>query len=95
MRQLGSQSIDAVVCQGMGRRAVASLKESGVRVLVVNEGSGDTVRDVVAAAREDRLQLLSEQEACQGHGHGSGHGQRHGPGGCHGGGRGQGRGNRC
>jgi predicted Fe-Mo cluster-binding NifX family protein len=85
MRQLGSRSIDAVVCQGMGRRAVASLKESGVRVLVVNEGTGHTVRDVVAAAREKRLQPLSERDACWGHGQG------HGSGGCQGGGPGRGR----
>jgi predicted Fe-Mo cluster-binding NifX family protein len=88
MRQFGSQSVDAVVCQGMGRRAVTSLTEAGVQVLVLQEGAGQTVRDVVAAAREERLQPFSEENACQGHGDGRGHGHRHGPGGCHGNGPG-------
>ena len=94
MRQFGSQSVDAVVCQGMGRRAVASLTEAGVRVLVMNQGAEHTVQDIVVAAREQRLQPFSEQDACQGHGHGQGHGHRHGPGGCQGSGPGMGRGNR-
>jgi predicted Fe-Mo cluster-binding NifX family protein len=90
MRQFGSQSVDAVVCQGMGRRAIASLKEAGVRVLVLDEGAGHTVRDVAAAAREERLQPFSLENACRGHGDGQGHG----PGGCHASEPGQGRRNR-
>lgn len=84
MRQFGSQSVDAVVCQGMGRKAIASLTESGVRVLVLHPGTGHTVRDVIAAAREERLRPFSEEDACRGHGEGRGRGHRHGPGGCHG-----------
>ena len=93
MRQFGSRAVDAVVCRGMGRMAVASLTEAGVRVLVLDQDAGHTVQDVVSAAREQRLQSFSEQDACQGHGHGRGYGQRHGPGGCHGSGPGMGRGN--
>jgi len=88
MRQLGSRSVDAVVCRGMGRRAVASLSEAGVRVLVLGEDAGETVRDVVAAAREDRLVPFSDEDPCRGHGDGRGHGEGHGPGGCRGGGPG-------
>jgi predicted Fe-Mo cluster-binding NifX family protein len=94
MRQFGSRTIDAVVCRGMGRRAVASLREAGVQVLVMDRDAEHTVQDVVAAAREERLKPFAEQDACQGHGHGQGHGHRHGPGGCHRGAPGMGRGNR-
>jgi predicted Fe-Mo cluster-binding NifX family protein len=85
LRQFGLQSIDAVVCQAMGRKAVASLKEAGVQVFVLDEDAGRTVQSVVAAAREERLKPFSENDACQGRGHG------HGPGGCHGNGSGPGR----
>jgi predicted Fe-Mo cluster-binding NifX family protein len=95
LRQFGSHSVDAVVCQGMGRRAIASLKEAGVRVLVLGEGAGHTVQGIVAAAREGRLRPLSEEDACRGHGDGRGHGHRHGPGGCQGSGPRQGGGKGC
>lgn len=98
LRQLGSHAIDAVVCQGMGRRAIASLKEAGVRVLTLDRDVGRSVQDVVAAAREGRLKPLAEEDACRGHGQGGGHGNRHrrggGPGGCQGGGQRRGRANR-
>ena len=54
LRQFGSHSIDAVVCQAMGRGAVASLKEAGVRVFVLDGDAGHTVQSVVTAAREER-----------------------------------------
>jgi predicted Fe-Mo cluster-binding NifX family protein len=60
MRQLGSRSVDAVVCRGMGRRAVASLSEAGVQCSS-SAKSWKTVRDVVAAAREDRLMPFSDE----------------------------------
>ena len=93
MRQFGPRALDAVVCQGMGRRAVASLREAGVQVLLMEGDAGQTVQDVVSAARDNRLKPFSEQDACQGHGHGQGRGHRHGPGGCHRNGQGRGRGN--
>ena len=79
MRQFGSRAVDAVVCRGMGRGAIASLTEAGVQVLVLDQDGGLTVQDVLSAAREQRLKPFSEQDACRGHGHGGGHGHRHGP----------------
>jgi predicted Fe-Mo cluster-binding NifX family protein len=57
---------DAVVCLGMGKRALASLESGGVAVLVTSE---DTVRGVIAEAREGKLRNLTTEEACGGHGH--------------------------
>lgn len=58
---------DAVVCQGMGQRALQSLTSRGVRVCIT---TGKTVREVVAQARRGALRSLTGDEACPGHEHG-------------------------
>jgi predicted Fe-Mo cluster-binding NifX family protein len=56
---------DAVVCQGMGKRAYSSFQRAGVEILIT---SGTTVRDVLSEAGERTLQSLSLERACGGHG---------------------------
>jgi predicted Fe-Mo cluster-binding NifX family protein len=56
---------DAVVCQGMGKRAFASLRKSGLEVWIT---SADTVRDAIAEVRAGRIEKLSVDTACGGHG---------------------------
>jgi predicted Fe-Mo cluster-binding NifX family protein len=56
---------DAVVCQGMGKRAFASLRKGGLEVWITD---ADTVRDAIAEARAGRLEKLSVDGACGGHG---------------------------
>lgn len=56
---------EAVVCQGMGKRAVASLEKGGVEVWVT---SADTVRDAVTGVRDGTLKKLSVEAACGGRG---------------------------
>jgi predicted Fe-Mo cluster-binding NifX family protein len=48
---------DAVVAYGMGSRALNGFQDAGVAVL---RADADTVKELVAAYREDRLQELTE-----------------------------------
>jgi predicted Fe-Mo cluster-binding NifX family protein len=64
IRHLGPGDFEAVVCRGMGRRALSSLARVGVDVFVTD---GETVSDIVTAAREGRLSRLSSTDACGGH----------------------------
>lgn len=77
---LEGKQVDAVVCRGMGRRAVSRLLASGIDVLVAD---GRTVGETVTAARENRLRHMAERDACGGGG--QGHCHQHGPGHGHGG----------
>lgn len=74
---LGSRPVDAFVCRGMGRRALARLQSAGVNVFVTLEANVESTLD---ALTDGRLQAMSVDDACQGHGQGHGHG--HGRGGC-------------
>jgi predicted Fe-Mo cluster-binding NifX family protein len=65
--QLGGRTIDGVVCQGMGRRAVASLEAAGIGVFLT---SARSVQEVIREAGEGTLRRLLPGEACGGHGHG-------------------------
>jgi predicted Fe-Mo cluster-binding NifX family protein len=56
---------DAVVCQGMGKRAFASLRKGGMEVWIT---SANTVRDAIAEVRTGKLEKLSVDTACGGHG---------------------------
>ena len=71
-----ADGMDAVVCLGMGKRALAGLQRAGVDVLIT---SSHNVRDTIAEARTGKLRKLSAADACGGgrgrHGHS---GQCHG-----------------
>ena len=87
---LGTRPVDAIVCRGLGRRALSRLADAGVQVFVTLEKNAE---DTVAALKDGRLRLLTSEEACHGHehgGHGHGHGHAHGPAGGGRGGRSQG-----
>jgi predicted Fe-Mo cluster-binding NifX family protein len=62
IRALG---IDTLVCTDIGRRALASLEEAGITVLVSDRR---TVGEILAAARDGTLHALSADEICAGHG---------------------------
>ena len=62
---------DAVVCQGMGKRACASFEHAGVDVLIT---TADTLRGAIAEAREGKLRKITPGEACGGGGGGHRHG---------------------
>jgi predicted Fe-Mo cluster-binding NifX family protein len=57
--------VDAVVCHGMGKRALASFERENVEVLIA---TGETVSDILTEARDNKLRKLTAEEACGGHG---------------------------
>jgi predicted Fe-Mo cluster-binding NifX family protein len=69
---LAGRGVDAVVCPGAGRRAVAALQAAGIRVLLT---SAPRVDEALAAVRRGGLRALTAEEACGGH-HASGDGER-------------------
>ncbi len=66
--------LDAVVCRGMGKRALARLNQAGVSVLVVDR---DRVTDIVDAVKAGEATVLTVAHACQGHQHHQRYGTHH------------------
>ena len=55
--------VEAVLCHGMGRRALERLAASGIAVFVIREAS---VRAAVDSLRAGRAALLTARDACVG-----------------------------
>ena len=66
---LDGHGVTAVLCTGVGRRAVAALEGAGIRVLVTD---AQRVDEAVAALRSGTVRVLSVDGACGGHHHGDG-----------------------
>ncbi len=62
--QLAGRGIEAVVCTGMGRRAIEILNEEGIKVFI---GTGDTVKTVVDQFKKGILKELAADQGCTGH----------------------------
>jgi predicted Fe-Mo cluster-binding NifX family protein len=69
------EAVEAVVCRGMGRRALASLNHGGIRVLTTTTR---TAGEAIAVAQSGGLHELTLDEACGGHAHHHERGGRHG-----------------
>jgi predicted Fe-Mo cluster-binding NifX family protein len=67
---LEGRGVDAVVCSGVGRRAVAALEGAGIRVLVTQAARVD---EVVEALRQGTVRVLGVSDACGGHHDEAGH----------------------
>jgi predicted Fe-Mo cluster-binding NifX family protein len=67
---LEGRGVEAVLCSGVGRRAVAALEGAGIRVLVTQ---AQRVDEAVEALRTGAVRVLGAGEACGGH-HGEGSG---------------------
>jgi predicted Fe-Mo cluster-binding NifX family protein len=72
---LEGRGVEAVVCSGVGRRAMATLETAGIRVLTTHAAR---VAEVLESLRNGSVREMSALEACAGH---AGHTDR---GGCHG-----------
>lgn len=68
------RGVDAILCSGVGRRAVAALEGAGVRVLVTQ---AQRVDEAVEALRRGAVRVLGASEACGGHHEGGGHCHHH------------------
>jgi predicted Fe-Mo cluster-binding NifX family protein len=79
---MASRGVEAVVCNGIGRRALAALDRAGIDVITMPER---TVDDIVGAIQAGRTRRMTADEACGGggmHQHGGGGGMhQHGGGG--------------
>jgi predicted Fe-Mo cluster-binding NifX family protein len=71
---LEGRGVEAVLCSGVGRRALASLAGAGIQVLVTQ---APRVHEAVEALRRGTLRALGSDDACAGR-----HGQPHDD--CHG-----------
>jgi predicted Fe-Mo cluster-binding NifX family protein len=56
--------VEAIVCSGVGRRALATLETAGIRVLVTHARRVD---EVLESFRAGALREISAEEACAGH----------------------------
>lgn len=62
---VSSSSIDAVVCRGMGARAVQKLNEAGVKAY---RADGQTVAGIIEKFKAGELEEITVQNACAQHG---------------------------
>ena len=62
---LGASSINAVVCQGMGMRAVQKLNESGIKAY---RADGETAGEIIKKYKNNELEEITAQNACAQHG---------------------------
>ncbi len=76
LSQLAGKGFEALVCGGMGRRALDMINAQGLKVYKAKARSVSTTLSALAAGELDELEAA---HACGGHGHGSqgGHGHRH------------------
>jgi predicted Fe-Mo cluster-binding NifX family protein len=64
LQALEGRTIDAVVCGGMGARAVLMLNQGGIRAFRAHAGS---VEQVINSYKEGRLEELTIENACTSH----------------------------
>jgi len=62
---LSERSVQAVICAGMGMRAIQKLNEIGISVYVA--GDSRTIREALDEFKAGRLPLFQPGDACQQH----------------------------
>src|SRR4030042_6607386 len=65
VNMISKYKINAIMTNGMGRRAVQMLNEGGIKVYLLN---GNTVEDAVKRFESNELVELTIVNACDGHG---------------------------
>ncbi|PIV39802.1 MAG: diguanylate cyclase [Candidatus Omnitrophica bacterium CG02_land_8_20_14_3_00__42_8] len=65
MNALNGKKVDAVVCGGMGMRAVQKLNESGIKAYMAHPG---TVEDIVNEFKQNSLKEITISNSCAQHG---------------------------
>jgi len=64
MDNLKDKGIDAVICRGLGRRALQKLNQSGVKVFRTERS---TVSDIIEDFSQGRQDEIGPESACQQH----------------------------
>ena len=59
-----NKNIDAVVCGGMGMRAIQKLNETGIQAY---RATGDTVEEIVKQFKANKLEKITLENACTQH----------------------------
>ncbi len=67
---LPAHHVEAIVCLGLGRRALSGLRNSGIAVYVADVPD---VQGALKAFRAGRLPALTNEQACHGGRHGGSH----------------------
>ncbi len=78
MTQLARFHVDAIVCSGMGRRAIEALNSEGVRIYYAETPS---VRTLIDRIKANDLRVVDPARACRGRGQ---HQRANNDSGCHG-----------
>ena len=63
--KLGDHEINAVICGGMGRRAIEALNAEGIRIF---HADSSDVKQVVEQIKSGNLREMEPHTACAGHG---------------------------
>jgi predicted Fe-Mo cluster-binding NifX family protein len=58
------EGVNVLLCRGLGRRAISMFEETGIDVYI---GASGTVKEVVSAFRQGRLQKAGIGDACGRH----------------------------
>ncbi|MCW8795432.1 MAG: dinitrogenase iron-molybdenum cofactor biosynthesis protein [Chlorobium sp.] len=58
-------NVEAVLCKGIGRRAIQKLKMSGIEVFIAEELS--TLSQALGSLKSGTMHAVQDQDACQGH----------------------------
>lgn len=61
---MAREGVNAMVCRGLGRRAITMFEELGIEVYI---GASGTVRDAIDAFKQGRLQKAGIGDACGRH----------------------------
>jgi len=61
---MAKEGVNAMVCRGLGRRAIMMFEELGIEVYI---GASGTVKDVVEAFKQEKLQKANADNACGQH----------------------------
>ena len=69
MAMIANLNVDAVVCGGIGMRALQRLNEGGIKVYIAQ---GSTVAQIVEAFKNGGLPEMGIDNTCGAHGHGHG-----------------------
>lgn len=77
---MAKEGVNAMVCRGLGRRAIMMFEELGIDVYI---GASGTVKDVIDAFKQDRLQKANIDNACGQHAFRDEHHHEHHHGNCH------------
>ena len=61
---MAREEVNAMICQGLGRRAISMFEGFGITVYI---GAVGTVRDAVEAFKQSRFQKATSDDACGRH----------------------------